>query len=162
MNLKTKIRTSLIILIAAVFSLIFFLIYPFFNDIKKSSSGILEQKQKLLLLESKVENLGKFKNRSREIAPDFKKTEALFIKADLPIDFIRFLEKTAKDSNIEIQLSLSSGLFQIALQGSFPDFLRFLERLQNSQYLIEVGNLNVSRQEKGDIKANLSLNVLSK
>jgi len=169
---KTKTRIFSAILITSVFSLIFFLIYPIFQEIKKSSSGILEQKQKLLLLESRVENLEKFKNRYIEIEPDFIKTEELFIKADLPVDFIRFLEKTAKDSNVEAKISLSSSQqtegqswknypFQAAIQSSFPDFLRFLERLQTSQYLIEIRDLSAASQASG-ISASISFWVLAK
>lgn len=172
MSTKTKIRILSAILIIAVFSSVFFLIYPLFNDIKKSSSGVLEQKQKLLLLESKVENLEKFKNRYVEIEPDFKKTEGLFIKADLPVDFIRFLEKTAKDSNLSTKISLSPSQqaagepwqispFQIAINGSFLNFLGFLEKLQNSQYLIDMQDLSVSSQQSG-VSANISFWVLAK
>jgi len=149
---KTKIRILSIILMAAVFSLIVFLIYPLFKDIKKSSSDILEQKQKLLLLESRAGDLENFKNRYLEIEPDVKKTETLFIRADLPVDFIRFLEKTAKDSKIAAKIFLSPGRsvegkswqvfpFQVAIGGSFPNFLGFLEKLQSSQYLIDVQDI---------------------
>src|SRR3989344_2833996 len=160
MNLKTKIRILSIILIAAVFSLIIFLIFPLFEDIKKSSSDILEQKQKLLLLESRVQDFEKFKNRYIEIEPDFKKTETLFIKADLPVDFIRFLEKTAKDSNVIAKISLSPAQppsFQIALEGSFPNFLGFLEKLQSGQYLIDVQDISASSGS-----ASISFLVLAK
>ncbi|MDP2672675.1 MAG: hypothetical protein Q8O84_02590 [Nanoarchaeota archaeon] len=153
---KIKISLSAIIILCLVF--IVFLIWPLLKDIKKSSSDISEQKQKLLLLESKSKNLEKFQNRYVDIEP----TEAFFVKADLPVDFIRFLERTSKDSDITAKISLSSGTYQIAVAGSFPNFLRFLERLQNSQYLIEIGNFNVARQGQGNINANLSLNVLSK
>lgn len=169
---KTKIRILSTVLIMAVFSLIFFLIYPLFQDIKNSSLGILEQKQKLLLLESRVENMEKFKTRYTEIEPDFKKTEALFIKADLPVDFIRFLEKTAKDSNIKVKISLSQGQqaegkswqifpFQTAIEGSFSDFLRFLEKLQSGQYLINVQDLSVLKAEN-IVSASISFLVLAK
>lgn len=161
-SIKTKIRISLSATIVLCLVFIIFLIYPLFKDIKRSSLGILEQKQKLLLLESKFENLEKFQNRYIDIEPDFKKTEMFFVKANLPVDFIRFLEKTSQDSNVATQISLSSGSYQITVAGSSQDFLRFLERLQNSQYLIEIGSFNVSKQEKGNINANLSLNVLSK
>ncbi|MEK9134888.1 MAG: hypothetical protein AAB451_01100 [Patescibacteria group bacterium] len=161
-NTKTKIKISLSATIALCLVFIIFLIYPLFEDIKRSSSRILEQKQKLLLLELKFKNLEKFQNRYVDIEPDFKKTETFFVKADLPVEFIRFLEKTSKDSNVATQISLSSGSYQITVAGSSQDFLRFLERLQNSRYLIEIGSFNISNQGKGNINANLSLNVLSK
>ncbi len=161
-GIKTKIRISLSIIIVLSLILIVFLVYPLFKDIKKSSSDILEQKKRLLLLESKLENSEKFENYYADIEPNFEKTETFFVKADLPVEFIRFLEKTSKDSNVATQISLSSGSYQITVAGSSQDFLRFLERLQNSQYLIEIGSFNISNQGKGNINANLSLNVLSK
>jgi hypothetical protein len=173
MSIKTKIRISLLAIIILCLVFIIFLIYPLFNDIKKSSSGILEQKQKLLLLESKVENLEKFKNRYAGLEPDFKKIEELFIKADLPVDFIRFLEKTVKDSDLSAKISLSSSWqaegkpwqispFQMAVNGLLPNFLGLLERLQNSRYLIDIQDLSVSSQESGDVSANISFWVLAK
>ena len=161
-GIKTKIRISLSIIIVLSLILIVFLVYPLFKDIKKSSSDILEQKKRLLLLESKLENSEKFENYYADIEPNFEKTETFFVKADLPVDFIRFLEKTSKDSNMTAKISLYSGSYQITIAGSFPNFLRFLERLQTGQYLIEIGNFNVARQGQGNINANLSLNVLSK
>ena len=162
MKIKTKIRISLLAIIILCLVFVAFLIYPLFQEIKNDSSEILVQKQDLLLLESKTASLEEFKTSFPKLESDLNKTETLFIKTDLPVDFIRFLEKTSKDSNVATQISLSPGLYQTEVTGSFPDFLRFLEKLQTSQYLIEVGNLSVSRREKGDIRANLSLNVLSK
>ncbi|MBI2038558.1 MAG: type 4a pilus biogenesis protein PilO [Candidatus Nealsonbacteria bacterium] len=172
MNLKVKTRIILAVLIVVIFSLIYFLIYPLFNDIKKISFGIFNQKQRLLLLESNAENLERFKNRYAEIEPDVKKTEALFIKADLPVDFIRFLEKTAKDSNVEAKISLSSVSraegkpwqilpFQMTIVGFFPNFLVFLEKLQSSQYLINAQDLSISKT-KDAVSASISFQVLAK
>lgn len=172
MDLKIKIRILSAVLIAAVFTLVIFLIYPLFKDIKNNSLAILEQKQKLLMLEAKAGNMEKFKTRYAQIEPDFKKTETLFVNAGLPVDFIRFLEKTAKDSNIKAKISLSQGRqaegkswqilpFQISVSGSFPDFLRFLERLQSNQYLIDVQDLSVSKTESV-VSAGISFFVLAK
>lgn len=65
--------------------------------------------------------------------------------------------------------------FQINAAGSFPNFLKFIDKLESSKYLIEIRNMNISRLTEnelrsadyenfsaGDIKGNLILKVYAK
>jgi len=186
MRLKKKIIISIIFFLGLSILLIVFVLYPLFLEIKKISQDFLSQKQKLTVLEKKIENLEKFKLTFLEILPGLEKIESLFVDSEVPVDFIHFLEKTSRDSKILLKISSISPLktekdpwpsisFQLSLAGSFPDLTRFLEKLESGLYLIEIQNLNIAHltetelkskeYEKfspGDVKGLLSLRVFIK
>lgn len=145
-----------------------FLIYPTFSEIKKSSQDFLSQKEKLTSLETKAENLEKFQTYYQEIKSNLEKIDKLFVNPEVPVDFISFLEETSRDSDVAIKIApgslaktapWSSLFFQIATVSSFPNFLKFLEKLESSIYLIEIQNLNIARLSEDDVSANISLKV---
>lgn len=182
MSLKIKINLSIIILIVLAILFSIFFISPTFLEIKKSSRNILSQKEKITSLGAKAENLNKFRTYYQEIKPNLEKIDKLFIDPEAPVDFISFLEKTSKDCQITIDISPAlpmemekdpwpSLIFQITSTSSFPNFLKFLEKLESSNYLIEIQNLNIRRLDKtelkdklslGDVKTNFSIKVYTK
>ncbi|MCX6760810.1 MAG: hypothetical protein NTZ84_01730, partial [Candidatus Nealsonbacteria bacterium] len=98
--------------------------------------------------------------------------------SEVPVDFISFLEKTASQSSVSIEISpFSAGKsgkdswpflnFQVNINGSFPSFLSFLEKIENSPYLIEIQNLNISqsaevKNSSGNVNALISFKAFSK
>ena len=110
----------------------------------------------------------------------------MFIDADEPLDFLSFLENTSRDCGIAAKVSSVSSLdakigewpsigFQITSMGSFPKFLRFLEKLESSIYPIEIQTLSINRLSKdemglkefegfsvGDIKADFLIKAYAK
>lgn len=186
MTLKNKINLSLVIFIILIISFIVFLIYPLFKEIKNSSEELISEKQKLTSLERKIANLEEFQSLWSKIEPNFKKADQLFIDPEVPVKFINFLEATAKDCGVPIEISSAlptkiekdpwpSLFFQISSTSSFSKFLRFLAKIEASPYLIEIQNLNVRRlTEKelklkefekyslGDVETTLSIKVYTK
>ena len=183
---KNKINLSLVVFGVLIVSLIVFVIYPLFKEIKNNSEDLISKKQKLLSLEAKIENLGEFQSLWSEIEPNLKKIDQLFIDPGVPVEFISFLETAARDCDFPIVISpaLPSKIekdpwpslsFQISSITSFSKFLRFLVKIETSPYLIEIQNLNARRlTEKelklkefeklslGDIKTTLSIKVYTK
>jgi len=186
MTLKKKIAISILSFLVLSILLIIFLIYPLFLEIKKISQDFLSQKQKLVALEEKVENLEKFKIIFPEISPNLEKIDNLFVDPEMPVDFIRFLEETSQDFQVSLKISpgpiikmekdpWSSISFQLGLVGSFPNFAKFLEKLESTFYLIEIQNLTITHLSGtelkskefeefslGDVKATLSLKIYTK
>lgn len=163
MTIKTKIRISLFIFAVLAVSLVVFLIYPLLKDIEKNSSDIISQKKELLLIESEIENLNNFEKNLQELKFNFEKTDSLFADANLPVDFIRFLEKTSSDSGLSINISPAGTVkeekepwptsnFQLSLIGPFPYFLEFLEKIQSNSYLIKIQSLAVFEVKKEEVK----------
>jgi len=186
MNLKKKVNLSLIILAFLGIILIAFVIYPLFSGIKKNSEELVSQRKNLASFEANVKNLEKFKTLYQEIEPNLEKIDTLFINPEAPVEFISFLETTAQDSQIPIKISSAldskteeglwpSLVFKITSISSFPKFLKFLEKLETSPYLIEIRNLNISELDEveirseefeafslEDVKSTLSIKVFTK
>lgn len=174
MTINKKINISVIIFI--VFGLIFLFsaIIPLFREIKKNSKELLDQKRITIDNDAQKKNLEQFKIFSTLFDENFDKIENLFIDSDVPVEFIQFLENTAGNNNLRIEIAPSSKnspkeewsflSFQIMAKGFLPDFLRFIEKIENSFYLVEIQNLNISidnvNSEK--IEANFSIKVYIK
>ena len=171
MNIKNKINLSLIFFLFLSIFFVAFLVYPLLKDIKNNSKEIISQKKEVLSLENKIKDIEEFRKNYAKIRPNLEKIETLFTNSEAPIDFISFLEKTSQDCRVSIQIvpaaitrseepwpSLS---FSITSAGSFPNFLRFLEKLESGPYLTEIQNLSIKRLQDTELKSkefeNLSL-----
>ena len=157
--------------------MVVFILIPFLREISINSKKLISQKENLAVLEAKAANLERFKNLYSGLKKILEEIDGLFVNVEVPVEFIGFLEDTSSESNLTIKIVPStqetkgdywqSISFQITNTGSFDNFLEFLEKLENSPYLIEVKNVNVSNlPEKealpGWIKATFSLKVFAK
>jgi Tfp pilus assembly protein PilO len=171
----------LIFLVLAVF-----VIYPVINSIRKISIEANNTKIDLSLFEEKSGNIEKTKEEYSKWAPSIEKAKGMLIDPEIPLDFIKFLEKTTDDCRLSSNISpsyekgLDSDLwksmsFQITLAGSFADIMRFVDKIESSPYLIEEKSLNIKGLTKqdvesfqynqfsiGDVTANLAIKVYTK
>ena len=179
MNTKKKTYIFLIGFIVLNLALIALLIYPVFSEIEEISDNLVSQREEMSLLQSKVETLKEFEIEFKNMEPDLNKINALFINTDLPLDFIDFLEETASESGILMEIVSSSFSnkskvdfwpsisFQMSYIGSLTECSGFLERIETSPYIIRIENLKVRQMSKieskveevpfGDLKVNLIL-----
>lgn len=153
--------------------LVIFGIYPLFSQIQNKSSELISQKNRLAELEAKSQNLKGFQLAYKTHQLQLAKINQLFINPEEPLDFIEFLEKEAESGQLEVKISPFSSQqekqspwpyldFQLTLTGAFPEFLKFLERLEFNPYLLEVPNLSVRKEPKSSrISANLLIKVYS-
>ncbi|MDO8663229.1 MAG: hypothetical protein Q7K28_00090 [Candidatus Wildermuthbacteria bacterium] len=164
MALEAKIKIFLIVFLTAGACFSIFTIYSLQREIQNSSQQFISQRQASLALDSKIKSLAEFNDRYQKLSPDLEKANALFASAELPVDFIRFLEKTSSDSGVTIKISPSapakasrdlwmSSVFHLVSNGPFPNFLRFLEKLENSQYLIEIQDLSIAKLSEAELKS---------
>ncbi|PIR71899.1 MAG: hypothetical protein COU42_03110 [Candidatus Nealsonbacteria bacterium CG10_big_fil_rev_8_21_14_0_10_36_24] len=182
-----------IILISVVFGiltllLIVFLVYPFLKDIQQVSDELILLREKLFLAKSEFEKSEQFKQGYKGLESDLNKIQQFFINPEVPIDLIEFWEKTAAGAGLSINIvptSLSavalesepwsSLIFRLNLTGSFPNFLKFLQKTERGPYLIEVQDINVKKLTEreigskgyenfsiGDVFVNLVIKVFSK
>ncbi len=172
MKAKNKIILSISITVVLAAASMIFLVYPLFMDLEKYSKDILIQKEGLADLDVKAINLEKFEDIKSQIEPDIERANSLFIDRDLPLGFINFLEKTSHDYQLSLSMSSSplSGpqgepwsffVYQLKNSGSFPSFLKFLEKLENSNYLIKIQSLSISGGG-GSTTSNVSMKVFAK
>jgi hypothetical protein len=169
-------KTNLILVIFIVFALVLviFLVYPLVKNIQKGAGDLIAQRNASAELEIKIQNLKKFQAASENYQSNLEKIDELFISLSEPINFIKFLEEEVRASKLSIDIMpLSSNEtksdfwpsmnFQLGVNGSFPGFLEFFEKLESSPFLIEVINLDASRMTSGEeIMASLLIKVYTK
>jgi hypothetical protein len=178
MNLasKNKINLTIVVFLLLIILIVVFVVSFLYREIKNNSQEVLLEKQKLAILESKITNLEKFRIIYKNLEEILVKIDGLFTDPEVPVDFITFLEDAAEESQINIKISpvalpqskedpWPSLGFRITSINSFPDFLMFLEKLENSQYLIEFQNINISSKEGAagrQVAASLLIKVFTK
>jgi Tfp pilus assembly protein PilO len=156
--------------------MIVFIIYPLIRDIRENSAEFISQKQKLADLEEKIKNLNDFKILYKEYKPNLDIIDNLFIDSEVPVDFIAFLENTAKNCQLEIRISPSSSKskdefgyylgFNVSLAGIPDNLMKFIDKIENAPYLIKINSVIANRSTddsgKETASANTSFNVYVK
>lgn len=174
--LRTRKKLFLAVAILGIIIILFIvlIISPLFKEIKRNSEDFVFQKEGIVQLNLKIENLRKSQNLLKNYQDDFLKTEALFIDPETPVGFIEFLEKIAEETNLSIRIApaslqkikediWSSMNFQVILTGFYPDFSKFIEKLEAASYLIETQNLAITKKtSEENIKAVLLMKVYTK
>ncbi len=179
MTITKRINSSVTIFIVLILLTVVFVIFPLSREIKSNSRELVFQKESSTALQAKILNLEKFKVLRKSLEEFLEKTQGLFVNSSLPIEFINFLETISGRCQVQIEISPPSAgkiekdpwpslTFQISLTGSFSNFLKFLEKLENSPYLVEIQNVNISKATKkgggspDDVGATFSLKVFAK
>jgi len=153
-----------------------FVVRPLFLSIKQNSEILLGQKATLAELEEKGENLKRFQSTYDVYKDNLEKMDKLFIDKEEPVDFIKFLEKEAAAFKLTIDLTpltlkvgeagnWPSTSFQIDMAGSFPDFLKFLDKIESSASLTALSDFSLNKPPKssnGDIVISFQMRVYTK
>ncbi len=140
-----------------------------------ASNEFIKKNEDLINLSSKRSNLIYTKRVQENISSNKEKVLKSFASEEKLVDFIVFLEDIAKDTGNTIDIGTvdnkkesQDGLFtfKIVLAGGYPEFINFLDRLENSFYLVRTKKLDffetVDSVNKAKIfKANLELEVLA-
>lgn len=155
-----KIYIFIIVLGVLIIGLIVFSIIPLFEKIQKGSEDFIKEREKLVLIFQKKEEAKKLDVIYRNHQSDFNKIDDLFVNSENPIEFIEFLEKTAADLTIQLEISSMSEKIkedvwpsfslQLLISDSFEKFLKFLKKLENAPYLIEFFDFNVKKIPNSD------------
>jgi len=164
-------------------------IFVLIEDLRKGKEEILLQKNNLKLWERKFESAKKFKIFFHKNSQQLQSILNTFLDPQEPIEFIKFLEEEAEKFNLSFKIKSSqiSSLkktkkdkkskkekwptmnFDIAVEGDFPDILKFLERVEKGKYLTKIKNLTLTKKEKkqkeenfkeGEIKGNILIEVV--
>lgn len=144
--------TASVFFLVSLFLVLFFL-YPTFNDITKESQNLVSQENSVILLEKEFDETGNFQKNYMEYQPNLQKIENLFIDSQNPVAFIKFLEKTASDFGLVLEISspfftkegdVSFANFQISVTGGFSGILKFTKALEYGPYLVRIQNLDIN------------------
>jgi len=150
------------ILFSVLFSILFllisiFLILPTFREIKRTSKEISQTKSKLKEIAQRQEEIEKFKKIFPEIKENLLKFENSFLNKEIPIDFVEFLEKIARDLKVQSQIAIlgsSENSISFLIRGAgFPEnVFRFIEKVENCNYLIQIEKIRMSKLSEVELK----------
>ncbi len=166
-SLNKKIYTS--IAVSIIFSALFFLavIYPLTKKIVANAEEFAAGKNKFVELQERQENFRKLDRQYNHYEAELNRINSLLINSEKPIEFIKFLENNAQELSLVMDISsivpqkqdqnlCSFNVYSIVLEGSSNNFCRFLEKMENAPYLIEILNLDIKKD-----RASLGLKVYS-
>ncbi|MFH1575359.1 MAG: type 4a pilus biogenesis protein PilO [Candidatus Nealsonbacteria bacterium] len=151
-------------------------ICPLFFSIKQNSETFLSQKRTLVELEKKSNDLKIFQSTYETYDANIKKMNQLLVDREEPIEFIEFLEGEAGNSKLTIDLTpltlkaieedfWPSMSFRVDMAGSFQNFLKFLDKVESSPYLIALSGFSLNKPQQntnGDITISFQMKVYTR
>jgi len=178
MNIKGKSYFDLVIFAGIYIALIVLIITPLFNRINSASEELLAIKEEAPFFEEKTK-ISELRNQVQELEPDLERLELSFVDPGAPIEFVNFLKELSLNSNVQLDISSADFkepeesewnyfVFKLELGGSFTNVARFIEKIENSSYWIEIDQVNmkkaaISEEELLDsISTSLSIKVFTK
>ncbi len=164
-----KIKITLFLTLLALIA-VFIII---FNNLNVIFSEVQRVESRVATLQSRADNIIKFEKEQDILDERIKKIESMFINLKVPIDFIAFLEEKGENLLFEISPRLvmkeegdswDSLRIQISLKGDYFTFMRFLEEIENSPFLVEVLNITINREEEllEEIQVSLLIKIFGK
>jgi Tfp pilus assembly protein PilO len=174
--------------VALFFSVIFLAIVgivigPLVLGIEDIGTNIKEQDQNMLVLEERIAKAKEFRAFRAENEKDLAKLEKALVKAEMPLDFINFLEDVSKECQVISSFSpiaspkaekdgLPAISFQVVITGNFSSAMKFLKKIESGPYLIQIGNLTIKNElgdvleeggaQQGQVRMDLSLKAYAK
>lgn len=163
MNLNKELILYILGVTAILAVMIVFLVIPLIKGIRSSSQDFVENRKKVVNLQREKRHYIALKQEYEDSKGKFEKINSLFVNSEVPVKFIEFLEESSVKANFPIEVSPGPGtqsksdlwptiFFKVAGSGSFTDFAKFLERVENSPFLVEVQDLNVDRLTEEDVR----------
>ena len=185
MNTQRKIYLTLVILAVVIIVLLFFLIRPLVAKVKAVSDNFIEKNNSLASFEERgTDYLARLRGEYFDIESQISEINKYFLFPNKVIDFILAIEEIATlSSNYQEIKEVGSPeeedilSFQISLRGNFPNLIKFLARLENMEYFIDIHSLQITRiterersgLEKegimvlvGDVKSTINIGVYVK
>ena len=168
--MRKKIIIATVVLIISILLFTALVIVPLLRGISKDSRHLEAQYLKVLEASSAEKEAVEFLKFSQAKEKDFEIIESIFVDAETPIGFIRFIEEIAATSNLAVKITPGTGKkqkgvpwpimdFQLASSANYPEFLRFLEKLENGPYLLEVRNISLIRERASQGEENSTQDV---
>ena len=146
--MRIKLHKSYItplILGLATLSLIIFLIMPLLLGIRNDSKEFINIRNSTVDLKTQNNEIKTFKTDYESYKSNLEKMNGFFINPESPVGFIKFLEEESRNAGIKSKISLLSDsrtkdqgviTFQVFSSDDFLKIMNFMERLENSPYVL--------------------------
>jgi len=152
MNYRQKLYVSIFSIIFAVLLLFVFCILPALKAIASSSRELALRRQELAYIEYLAESFEDFEKNFQFYEDGLAEMEELLqreslIDPEIPVSFINFFKEEASNLNLVLKIfpiafhenkngQWNYMSFKIEGKGRFIDIMNFLEKLENSRWLI--------------------------
>lgn len=173
MRNKTTLYTVVLILwLGLIAGLV---VYPLWGKVRVRSEQLIQNRKEIVALETQSQQLDKLQQEKEEFQQSFDRMNKLFVDKEAPVEFLEFLERTALDSEVSLDIQPASGrkleqepwpptFFKLSGRGKFENCADFLAKLEQSPYLIRIQSLDfqqvTSEQEEIErTKFNFSIKV---
>lgn len=183
MEIKPKLYLTILFLTAVLAAFSLFLTRPFYQKIKELSGRFTAGNEELAVSEAKKRYGKNFESDLKNLSGEISAAEEAAVQKNNLVGAIEFLEKSAADSTVNIELKSvetpakgDSVVFRISLFGNFAGVFRFVKFLENGPYFVSFGDFVFRRLEKftfdaaklkvpvgeGAISADLEITFLAK
>lgn len=161
MKTKKKIYVILATFMILALCLIVFLVRPLLTDIESISKEIINNRTREFFIYDQNSQLENFRKKYENYKPELAKINQAFVNSKNPIDFITFLEKTAFEANIDMDVNLVSSVkkeadektpmvaFRIFAKGNISNITSFTEKLETGPYLVAIHTVAIKKSEEG-------------
>jgi len=172
----TKYPIYIIVSLLLSFLLIFFFVWPKFQELSSLKEKISVKRSELQSQEKYFQELEKTSEELKKYETSLSNIDSALPQNPLLPELLNFLQKASSQSGLSLKSisspSTASGeaekiketRISLVLVGSYSDFKNFLSVLEKSARLIEVENLSFfikEIKEKGPIDFNLATKVYS-
>ena len=155
-GIKGKIIITLFGNFLIIFLIIYFVIIPQAEFIKKNGQEIIDRR---VFLEEQYIKAKKFRETNEEmdlVDDDIQKLDEVFVSYDEDLQFIETLEKIAIDNNVSQKISLGSIKkeqkdefekisLEISANGNFLSIMKYLISLETLNYYVNISSLDISK-----------------
>ncbi len=158
LNIKVRMLITFLAYSLVIFFILYFIILPKVNFIRKNSKAISERR---IFLEEQYIRARNFKKNNEEmklVDEDIERLDEVFVAYDKDLQFIETLENLASDNNINQKISLGKIeseeknefediTLEISAEGSFLNIMKYLISLETLNYYINISSLNISKAQ---------------
>ncbi|MBU1045677.1 hypothetical protein KJ616_00965 [Patescibacteria group bacterium] len=164
MNYKQTLYISIFVIILAVLLLFVFCIFPALKAIASSSKELALRRQELASIEFLAQSFEDFEKNFQFYEEGLAEMDNLLqaeslIDPEIPVSFINFFKEEAANLNLVLKITpiafneskneqWNYMSFRIDGKGKFVNIMKFLEKLENSRWLIKETSLDISSTEQ--------------
>ncbi len=164
LNKKNKYKNKILINIALFFAftlfVVYFLLLPATNKIKKLRVDIANAKIEINNAIEKEKNINNQTDKLKTIESQIEKLDKIFISRNRELEFITTLEGVASKNNIEQTFDLKAipdfnddDFINIPIiikaKGEFNNVMNYLKDLETLAYYINISNLEITKNTSG-------------
>ncbi len=154
---------NLILVIAVIFAI---------KAVVKDSQELLSLRRTLFSLEKQEQDFVDLTRDYQENSEEIAIIEDSFSEIGAPVEFLNFLEETARATGLEIKTELyanpktktdiwGSIIIQLRSRGKSDKIIRFLDKIENNAYMAEIIEFT-AKQSKDFIEGTFSIRVYVK